>query len=367
MKKMVPSFFRSILLSAVLVLLSTGARATHIAGMDLYYTWVSGNTYKVTLVAFADCAAAGPGTAYNSLPTNTPQVCVYNASTLYTTMTLALDPAASGMEVTPVCPADSLNTQCHNLSSTIPGIRKYSYTGTVTLPSASSTWRFLFLGYMAPGFQAGRASTITNVVGAGSSLIQLVDTLNNLGQYNSSPILTILPTPFMCLDAPYNYNPGAIDADGDSLAYELVDAGNSPGTSCTIGGTVTYVTTYPYSGTNPLHSLPGTFVFDPMTGQVGYTPDIIQRSLIVYNIREFRHGVLVGTSQREMTFKVLPCSGTAPTGGIVSATNGTVDDATHFHICDSTGPFSMTLTATSADPTLNIKPRFCIWESLTFE
>ncbi len=42
-------------------------------------------------------------------------------------------------------------------------------------------------------------------------------------------------------------------------------------------------------------------------GNMVFTPNVIQRGVVVYNIEERRSGVLVGTSQREMTVLVMTC------------------------------------------------------------
>ena len=182
-------------------------------------------------------------------------------------------------------------------------------------------------------------------------------TLNNTVHTNSNPILTILPVPFFCLSGNDTYNPGAVDADGDSLTFALTPASNyTSGTTCNASGAIpcAYVTTYPYSGANPLHATAGTFSFDPNTGQIAFVPDILQRSVVVYTINEYRNDTLIGTMQREMSFTVLTCTTPPPSGGIVGTTNGSIDDSTHFHICSETGPFSITLNATEATPTNNI-------------
>jgi gliding motility-associated-like protein len=335
-------------LFCVLLFISAGFRsdANHLVGMDLFYTWVSGNTYKVTLIAYGDCGSASTTTAFGLLPTATPEVYIYNGSSYLATMTLTVQPPSAGVEITPVCPADISLTQCTNISYTIPGIKKFVYSGTYTLPSASSTWRFLFTGQLVNS-QAGRANTITNI--NPGTFIQLVDTLNNSVTHNTSPTLSNIPTPFFCLDNNDNYNPGAIDPDGDSLIFALVSGMNGTYTT-TPGGPVTYVAGY--SPTAPVAST--SFSFDPHTGQITFFPNVVQRSLVVYNIEEYHGGAFRGTSQREMTFLVQTCTNTPPTGILNSATNGVIDDPTHFHICLNNGPFSIFMNPTEADTTNNI-------------
>jgi len=352
MSKILPRFAKVFLFTCVLLSLATISRASHIVGMDLYYTWVSGNTYKITLVAYGDCASATLTTAYAALPTNTPQICILDGNTNYTSINLTNVPDST-REITPVCPADSLNTACHVPTSAIPGIKQFVYTGTITLPYTSAHWRFLFNGDMQSGtYLAGRAAAITNVLSGTTT--ELIDTLDNLTDHNSSPRLTVVPTPFFSLNASDNYNPGAVDPDGDSLSFSLVPGmGNSSsGTSCTISGWVNYVGTY--SATNPLGTLPGSFSFNQQTGQISFIPNILQRSLVVYNVEEYRSGYMIGTSQREMTFLVLADSGAAPSGGLDSASNGVIDDSVHFHICSNNGPFNITIHGHDTDATLHI-------------
>ncbi len=345
---------RNFLLCCVLLLLSVGAKASHVVGADLYYTWITGNQYKVTVVIYGDCGPSS-ASAFSTLPTGSPRVCVYDGATNLTTLNLTIQAPSAGVEITPVCPADSLNTQCHTTSSLIPGIKKFVYSTLYTVPYTSANWRFIYTGYMGAS-SAGRAAAITNLNGPGGTTLSLEAKLNNTGAINSNPILTILPVPFFCLNGFDSYNPGAVDADGDSLTFALVAPTNfTAGTGCS--GTsplCTYLTTYPYSATNPLHTFPGTFGFDPATGQISFQPDILQRSAVVYTINEYRNNVFVGSMQREMSFTVLTCTSPPPTGGLTGVTNGTIDDSTHFHICAETGPFNITLSSTEADTSLSI-------------
>ncbi len=341
-------YIRRMLCSLLLLLAGTAAYANHLVGMDLFYTWVSGNTYKITLIAYADCGSASSTSAYAALPTNSPEIHIYNGATYISTIRLAIQPPSTGVEITPVCPADIANTQCTNITYTIPGIKKFVYSGNYTLPGTSTVWRFLFTGQMT-GSIAGRALSITNISSLPVTSTQLVDTLNNTTANNSSPVLSNIPTPFFCNDHDDNYNPGAIDPNGDSLRFYLVHGQNGSTTSVP-GGLVTYLGGY--SGTAPLAVT--SMTFDQRTGQIAFHPSMLQRSLVVYNIREFRGGTFIGSSQREMTFLVQTCTNTPPTGALNSATAGVIDNPTNFHICRNSGPFSIFMNPTQADTTNNI-------------
>lgn len=282
--------------------------ATHIYGADLFYTHVSNNTYNITLVIYGDCS----GAAFNNLINSSAQVNVYNGSTLYTSLTLIQQSPVTGTEVTPVCASQINNTACNG--GTLPGVKKFTYSRNVTLNTTSSNWRFRFTGNLGSTSSAGRSTSITNISNStGSSIMNLEATLNNTNGSNSSPTYTTIPTPFFCINKAANYNPGTVDPNNDSLVYSMV-----PG--LTQVGTVTYLTGY--SATAPLAASTGTFSFSNTTGQLAFTPNLVQRSLVVNRVDEYKNGVLVGTSMREMTFVVLNNCNNNPPGGAISNNNG---------------------------------------------
>jgi gliding motility-associated-like protein len=322
----------------------------------MFYTWVSGNTYKVTVVLYGDCGPASAA-AFATLPTGSPKVCVFNGPTAVTTLSLVIQPPTAGIEITPVCPPEAGMTQCTNPSFAIPGIKKFVYSANYTFPSASAVWRFVFNGNYGSS-TAGRAAAITNI--ASGSTIQLIDTLNNIPGPNNSPTMTTIPTPFFCLNSYDSYNPGAVDADGDNLQFMLVAATNGTGGCTAVGGSVSYTAAFPawpgqpITPSTPLQCVASSYFFDPATGQINFYPDYLQRSVVVYNIREFRGGVLVGTCQREMTFLVRTCTDLPPSGIYNSATAGLIVDSTHFRLCSGMGAFSIFMNPTDPNPTNNI-------------
>lgn len=338
MKKIYASYRFSILIIACILGLSGKASATHLYGADFFYTYVSGNTYNITLVIYGDCS----GASFPSLAGATAQVQVLNGSSLFTTINLVNQAPTSGTEVTPVCAAQLSNTSCVSTTGTIPGVKKFTYSNTVTLSGASANWKFRFTGTMSTA-SAGRSNTLTNVVSG--SITALEATLNNVGGPNSSPTYTTIPTPFFCINKAANYNPGTVDADGDNLSYALVTGLNG------IGGFVTYVT--PYTATAPLAVSTGTFSFNTSTGQLGFTPNLAQRSLVVNQVSEFRGTTLVGTSMREMTFVVLSsCSNNPPSGSMSNPSNGSIVDTVTFKACRSSGTVAFNINPT--DPDLDV-------------
>jgi gliding motility-associated-like protein len=332
-KRILLSF--SLLLSCILT--SNIAKGSHFYGADFYYTHVIGNTYKVYLVVYGDCS----GTAFPSFPSSTPEVIVYNNGNPYDTLNLTIQ-AGSNVEVTPVCNNQINNTVCSNPLSTIPGVKRYIYAANVTLNVLSANWIFQFNGAMGNS-SAGRSNSITNItIGPTGSIMSLIATLNNLSGPNSSPVYTTIPTPFFCINKAAAYNPGAIDPNTDSLNFSLV-TGIEP------GGTVTYVP--PFSGSAPLATTAGTFNFNNTNGQLNFTPNAVQRSLVVGMVEEYKNGVLVGTSMREMTFVVINnCNNNPPNGNISNNSSGsTLIDTTTLKICKSNGTLSFNINPTDID------------------
>ncbi len=325
------------MLLALIFLTAPGkSYASHIYGVDIWYTWVSGNTYTINMAIYGDCTAAS--SIFNSLYTATPEIQVYNGATLYTTFTLSPG-SPQGVEVTPVCAAQASNTACNG--GTIPGVRKFVYSGNVTLNASSANWRFHYDGANGAAASAGRANSITNI--SPNSVIGLDATLNNSGQTNSSVTYTTIPTPFFCACKNASFNPGAVDPNGDSLSFALV-----AGWDQTANANVNYNS--PATATNPLTLCSGSLVFSTATGQMNFIPQT-QKSLVVYKVSEYRNGTLVGTSEREMTFVVLSnCSTTPPTAVISNANGGGVSiiDSTDLQACSSQGAFSFQLNPTDS-------------------
>src|ERR1019366_4418201 len=112
MKKIVPQLVTH-LLTVALLLMHSNTFASHIVGLELFYTHLTGNTYQITLVAYGDCGPAS-SSAFSTLHLSAPVICIYNGNTSVSSISLAIQTPTAGLEITPVCPADSLLTQCTN-------------------------------------------------------------------------------------------------------------------------------------------------------------------------------------------------------------------------------------------------------------
>ena len=335
MQKRVTIFLRHTACAAVFCLMGISSSASHLVGADLFYTHISDSTYKVTFVAYGDCGPASAA-AFSTLPISAPQVCVFDGSTAVTSLALDVEAPNTGVEITPLCPGHD-TSQCTFPSSTIPGIKKFVYSTTYTMPHRSSRWSFVYSGYNGIGATAGRAAAITNLVAASSTYVQLIATLDNTSVNNSNTELTVSQETYFNLSSSDYYTPGAVDPDADSIDITLVPAFNGTNACVSTGTSVTYSgfawSSLPISATHPVAVVPDSFQLDRTTGQIYFVPDALQRDVIVYNIDEYRGGVYVGSSQREMTVLVMDLSTSFPcrVGHRYGSTLSTTDRATHTH------------------------------------
>ncbi len=128
---------------------------------------------------------------------------------------------------------------------------------------------------------------------------------------NSSPFFIFKDTAVVCGDNPFVLDFKAVDSDGDSLAYRFVEAytggssGNAnPGTATNPPySTVPYLP--PYSGVRPL----GTSVtIDPVSGRISGIAPPNGEYVICVLVSEFRNGLYLGESRKELHLKTTPCT-----------------------------------------------------------
>jgi gliding motility-associated-like protein len=324
MKRRLPLFLLTLFL-----IIGNQAFANHLLGGEITYKFVSasGNNqvYRVKLSFFADCSSDVPDGAFRALLNANPYIKLYKDNNLVEGRNLRYNAAESDIEITPVCPDEATNTTCFNINNPLPGIKKYVYEGEFTLNGTHNNWRFAFEGSISSNSQAGRSLIIDNVEIFNSttgvtSLMYLEATLNNTSATNSSPAFTAPPTPFFCINKAQTYSLGAADPDNDNMGFSLITAKQLPNINTGIVNPVTYLGTY--TATAPLPTAPGNFNFNSTNGQLNFTPNMVQNCLVVNLVEEFRNGVKIGSSMREMTFVILDnCANDAPVARVSNVSN----------------------------------------------
>ncbi len=119
--------------------------------------------------------------------------------------------------------------------------------------------------------------------------------------FNNSPILTNPPIDEGCVDKLFEHNPGAYDIEGDSLSYELIVPKQGPGLD---------VTNYTYP-----NNVGGsaTLYMDPITGTVSWdSPRQAGEYNLAFYINEYRNGVLISRTIRDMQITIESCNNRPP-------------------------------------------------------
>ena len=239
----------SLILCITALLSYSEVKASHAMGADITYTCVGPNRFVITVSFYRDCSGiAAPSTLalyYQSLSCGTARV----TRTMRRRACPPAVPPYTACEVSPLCPAYASRSCC--VSSTagcLPGVQRYIYDDTITLPSGCTDWKFWIS-------ESARNTSVTNLVSPGSQNLRVEALVNNVDtNCSNGPRFATLPVPYICNGLLYNYSHGAIDADGDSLRFVLVNP---------LGGTAYAATNInflsPFTASNPM-SVTGPFV-----------------------------------------------------------------------------------------------------------
>jgi gliding motility-associated-like protein len=271
------------------------AQATHSAGAELSYRCLGGLDYEITATFYRDCNGI-------TEPASVMINYVSNSCGYVRTITAYKD-TTGGEDITFPCAGSTTTCEGGSLS----GIARWEYKAVVTLPAACYDWKFSFR-------VCCRNCSITTILDpcqAGSELY-VEATLDNINApCNSSPSFTNNPIAFVCVGQNFNYNPGISDVDGDSIFVEFIDPKTGPNNS------VSWIA--PSSKNSPISSST-PFTLDPETGHMNFTPDQFQIGVITTRICEYRNGLLVGTTIRDMQVYTQFCNNTIPS---LTGINGT--------------------------------------------
>lgn len=323
----------------VLSLLNNRSYATHIAGGELSYTWISDSTYRINFKLYRDCSGVAQPTSLELCYKN---VCDTNVYTLTLNPPVTINGGIpNGTPVNSSCP--SYATTCNG--GIFPNYAEWWYTGIITLPSRCSKWIFSVVqGARNPD------NNLSPVVANADFYVEA--TLNNvIAQGNNSVEFTVKPEPFVCINQPYIYNNGAVDVDNDSLGYEVIQ----PEFANTICDTPTDI---PFNSTiynlynNPMSSN-NTFELDTITGEMHFTPNLLGNYTFALRVTEYRNQVPISSVIRDMQVHVISCNIAAPVITIDTTTVTLVNN----RIQDCMGePLHFCFTAKSTNPSAVLVP-----------
>ena len=313
-----------VLISISILCTLQNATASHVMAVDLTYKCSGANQYIFTLAFYRDCKGVDAPTA-PTLDINSSSCGIHTSITLFQ--------VGPGVEVSEICNASLPNTTCNG--GTLPGVQKYIYQGSYTLPTTCTDWVFSYT-------ECCRNNLITNL--AVKEDIYVEATLNNkAASCNSSPTFSSLPVPYICNGQPYTYNNGIFDVDGDSLVYSLINPLEGPGQP--IGYNPGY------SVSNPIITT-GAFQFNSTTGDISLTPNGTQVCVVAVQVKEYKKGVLIGTTMRDMQVIVSNCTNLIPyitnNGAMQNETGGMLVAPNQIEVCPGT-PVSFDIAAKDDD------------------
>ncbi|HEY9176811.1 MAG TPA: hypothetical protein VIN07_03935, partial [Flavipsychrobacter sp.] len=286
------------------------ASASHAAGAELIYVHISDSTYQFFCKFYRDCTGISEPASFSLCAYNTCTNQSFNVTMNKWQGTLPPDNRPNGSSVSAGC--SQYSNKCDNTSSSVPGYREWWYMCIATLPLKCNYWKFAVWE---------NARNAQNNIQAGNLYVETIFNSSQTWE-NSSPYFSVKPLPYVCLNQPYTYNNGAIDADGDSLWSQMTQP--LAGSSCV--GTPTPATvitlTPPINfNTNPLQTN-NSFTLNGANGQMSFTATQQGASTITMKTREFRriNNVVheLGSIMRDVQVQVMPCSTIPPTVDTVS-------------------------------------------------
>lgn len=287
--------YHKLLLIIALSCLSSPIWATHMVGGEINYRCLGNDMYEVSLTVFRDCDTGVPWfdspAAIGVFDIN--HNLVYDVRIPLTAQndTLSLTLSDPCLVVPPnVC------------------IHTTTYRDTIYLP-------FLAGGYQLVYQRCCRNQDIVNIVdplGTGATYYSYISEEALLG-CNNSAVFREWPPVYICMGYPINFDHSAIDADGDSIVYEMCapfDGAlpfnpmpqppfNPPYDSV--------VWNAGYSTNDMLGNPAAPLSIDPVTGLLTGTPSALGVYVVGVCAKEYRNGVLISTTKRDFQYAIGIC------------------------------------------------------------
>jgi gliding motility-associated-like protein len=282
---------RTLLLLLFTTLFSLTLSATHIVGGEMNYEYIGNNQYIVRLTVYRDCSVT---TGFDD-PAN---VGVFNSAGV---LLFDLDFQFTG--ATELVP--DFNVPCGTPPTNVC-VEVTTYIDTLTLPPIPGGYRISYQ-------RCCRNNTIINIQDPGDTGATFSGVIPDLlVADDSNPVITNPPPVYACANLPLVLDFSATDKEGDSLVYTLcipIDGASTlepapqPG-SFTNPSPILWETGYSLS--NILNSNPALAI-NPQTGLVTATPTTLGQFVFSVCVLEYRDGVLIGQTSRDMQLNVVDC------------------------------------------------------------
>ncbi len=300
---------KTLMLFSLLSFFVFQSKAAHIVGGEMLYTYTgtsNGNVnYTITMNLFVDCKSSNT-TAIEQDKTAFFNVFRVNSTNYTRYNSYSLNNSRTG----PTRVSDNSYKCIKNIPDVC--VDKYVYTMNLSLPINS-------LGYVISFERCCRSATTNNILNPGSSGATYWTKIpgSSLVSKDNSPKFKYTPPTFICLNAPLTFDHSATDADGDSLVYELftpfIGASQMAPIPSANGATnpanfknITWATAGGYAPNNQINGNP-TLSINRKTGKLTLTPTMAGQFVIGLKVLEYRNGVLIGETKRDVQFNAINC------------------------------------------------------------
>ena len=291
----------------IALICSYQAQATHLMGGNLTYEYLglNGSTglydYRITLTIYRLC---DPG---SSLLPSTMELGAYQDNPSNPTgdkdlLSVESLPLISQQFITP----PNANDTCTFLPSVC--VEEGIYTSIISVPANST-------GYYFIADRCCRNNNIANLSNPGGTGQAYFAQAPAPSVVNSSPTFAVAPVPFICANDTVSVLNQAFDPNGDSLVYSFATPfwGISDAVNSNPGAPVTYPWPIPpvqyaatYSVTAPFGA-GGYISIDPASGLASYVSTTQGFYVVAVEIKEYRNGVLIGITRRDIQLIVIVC------------------------------------------------------------
>lgn len=315
-----------ILLNVLMLFVVNSAKATHIMSADISYICLDSNRYEITLVLYRDCQGVTLSNTTQNISFTSVSCGLTATATLNRQVCPPVLPWVTACEISAFCETFRASSCCvSNVPGCLPNAQRYEYKGVVTLPAQCSDW----IG-QTTDIPCCRNSAIDNLVSPGlrGARVEILINNSNVIGCNSSPQFSSIPVPFIPNMATTVYDHGAIDYEGDSLNFVLITP--LDGSGVPIPYEVGYSAGQPLSVSSPTS-------YNANTGLFTVNPNVEQNAVVVFRVEEYRDGVLIGYTTRDMQFVVLPSTLSSGSSVVVSnlvgVSGGVMEDTVSILAC----------------------------------
>ena len=279
-----------------LILVFCTAKADHLMGSEITYTYLYGKTYQINVTLYRDCGGkklngqGGGSSTENSTDLTEAYIRTISTACQNTNLGNGITLSKIGFEnITKIC--DPQDSKC-GTNSTYPfGVEAHHYRGTIDFNSYTE-----YQGCAFHIFISKKERSDANILASSGDDIYNFVFINPWNENVSSPTFGTAPSFIYNVNQPVYGSEYASNNKGDSLAYKWVHPQRAYNTNINyIGGysASNFIKTYCPNGDNcspnPSTNPPQGLFLDPNTGDYIFTPtQSNQTSIRVLEVEQWR-------------------------------------------------------------------------------